>query len=236
MKHYSYILVIGLILSACTDTEHTGTVISVLEDKTEVDFIARPDPGTIKKGFGLDTEPWRSATFRYRTINSLQHNGHQQLHLEGGNALMGNQLERDVLVGEFLSEIDALLERPEQEETYRFSSIWIPLMEEIAHLQKDSLSHTLLYLYSDLQENNSDWFSVHRRADMELLQNKPEEVMALFLERSAQIDRNWQGLKVVVVYQPQTMEQDRRFGMMRNLYEELFGELGIAIEFESRTN
>ena len=104
MKKWIYILVFGLTVSACINSRQTGIIISVLEDITEADFVAKPNAKTLYSRFELDTHPWRFATFRYGTISSLVHNKRNESYLEGGTALTGNQLLRDAEIAKFQKE------------------------------------------------------------------------------------------------------------------------------------
>lgn len=236
MKMYIYILVLGLTVSACTNSEETGVTISVLEDVTETDFVARPRAKFIVSDFDFNAYPWRIATFRYGEINSLVHNRRLELSLDGGTALMGNQLERDAEIAEFHKGIDSILSIPKVDKVYDRSSIWKPIVEELKVLQKDTLNQIILSVYSDLQENNGDWFSVHRYNDARLLEQSPEKVKALFLQQSSGVIKGSANIKVVVVYQPQAIKQDKAFAKMQKLYVAVFAELDIPIEFKAQLN
>ena len=58
-------MVIGLTMSACTNSEQVGTQISILEDRTEEDFIAKPNANQIKQKFGLDEDSWKPNCFKF---------------------------------------------------------------------------------------------------------------------------------------------------------------------------
>ena len=237
MKHWIQIVVIiGLTMSACTTSDQTGVTVSVLEDVTEDYFIARPNASAIHSKFSLDDDAWQSATFRYGAISSLVHNKRMEERLEGGEALLGNQLERDAKIKQFYAQIVSLLQEPGEWSEHQYSSIWSPLVEELAHLQRDSSSQTALYLFSDLQENNSEWFSVHRYKDLVQLDTCPDKVEALFLEQASALRKGSLYITVVVVYQPKTMEEDKAFAKMRKLYTHVFAELAIPIAFVSHLN
>lgn len=234
MKQYIYILVLGLMLSACTNSENRTTVISVLEDHTETDFRAKPTKESITALYGFDTKLWQSATFRYGRINSLVHNVREESNIKGQQPLLGNELERRQLVADFNLDIKKLLERPKDSVVYQHSSIWLPLVEELMTLQKDTLSQTTLYVFSDLREN-SKWFSTYRASDMKLLNTKTEDVISLFLNKAKGITAT-DTIKIVVVYQPQTIEEDDFFRQLRELYSQLFSRLGMNITFTANLN
>lgn len=236
MRSWIYILVIGLTMSACTKSEQVGTQISILEDRTEEDFIAKPNPIQIKQKFGLDEDSWKSAIFRHGHISSLVHNERAEIKLIGGTALLGNQLERDAEVEAFYKRTDSILNNRIDVGDYPYSSIWKPIVEELVYLQKDTINSTELYVYSDLQENNSEWFSVHRYKDMLQLERQPERVKELFLKHASRLKRTDSTIKVIVVYQPRTIKEDKAFALMKALYTSIFKELNLPIEFVSNLN
>ncbi|QTE21115.1 hypothetical protein [Polaribacter cellanae] len=234
MKLNIYILVFGLMVSACTTSEDKTRIISVLEDTTEIDFIAKPDATTIQNYYNFDTNLWQSANFRFGRINSLMHNTRQQVGIPSEQALLGNELERQELVTGFQDDIENILQKSKETKGHKYSSIWLPLVKELKVLQKTANSNTTVYLFSDLQEN-SRFFSVFRVADLQLLEGEQEKVLALFLEKSKGIQPT-DTIEVVVVFQPQTIDQDERFQKLKHLYAQLFSKLGIRIKFVANLN
>ncbi|WP_242179031.1 hypothetical protein [Polaribacter marinus] len=234
MKKYIYIMVIGLMLSACADSENTNTVISVLEDMTETDFVAIPDAKEIITQFGYEKNLWSSATFRYGRINSLIHNSRDLISLGQEKALLGNELERRRLVANFNKDVEDILNKPKDSSTYNHSSIWLPIVEELKVLQKDSISKCKLYVFSDLQENTR-WFSVFRVADIHLLESQRDALVKMFLGKSQGIMPS-KFIEVIVVYQPKTIAEDELFQKLKQLYVQLFSSLGISIKFTANLN
>ena len=234
MKKYIYIMVIGLMISACTDSENSNTVISVLEDITEADFIATPDAENIMTQFGFESDLWRSATFRYGRINSLIHNSRDLVSLGQEKALLGNELERRRLVANFNKDVEGILNKPKDSSIYNHSSIWLPIVEELRVLQKDSISKSKLYVFSDLQENTR-WFSVFRVKDIHLLESQTDNLVEIFLSKSDGITSS-KFIEVIVVYQPKTITEDELFQKLKQLYVQLFSRLGISIKFTANLN
>lgn len=234
MKKYIYIMVIGLMISACTDSENSNIVISVLEDITETDFIATPDAENIMTQFGFESDLWRSATFRYGRINSLIHNSRDLVSLAQEEALLGNELERRRLVTNFNKGVEDILNKPKDSSIYNHSSIWLPIVGELKVLQKDSISESRLYVFSDLQENTR-WFSVFRVVDIHLLESKTDALVEIFLSKSEGITPSTL-IEVIIVYQPKTIAEDELFQKLKQLYLRLFSRLGISIKFTANLN
>lgn len=233
MKKYIYTMVFGLILSACTKKEDTTIVISVLEDVTETNFIAKPNAETITGFFGFQDDLWHSVTFRYSRITSLTMNSRDVISIEKEHHLLGNELQRRRLVADFKKKSTSLLQAKKDSAVYRYSSIWLPLIEELKEVQKDS-APTEIYLFSDLRENTK-FFSTYKATDMSLLTQKPVAVLNLFLRKSERVQSS-NRIKVIVVYQPRTIAEDELFQKLKQLYVQLFSRIGISIEFTSKLN
>ena len=236
MKTITYITltVYALTLSACTTSADTPQVISVLEDVTETHFVAQPNTSSIIGQFNLEANLWKGAIFRYGQINSLIHNKREAFSLESNKALLGNELERRSAVKTFQNHIQQALKTVKDSTAHHSSSIWKPLVEELKSLQQLPNTNSVLYLFSDLQEN-SNWFSVHRYKDLQQLHTDKEAVWCLFLKQAEDIIAS-QTLTVVVVYQPRTLKEDEAFSKMKALYQTLFQKLGIPIVFTSHIN
>lgn len=202
MKNVLTLLVWGILVISCTDSKTNGTTISVLEDVTENNFIARPTYKRLAPKLGLDADKWTSARFRYSTITGINYNQKQELSIEKQVPLLGNELQRKKKVHDFLKKVQSILEKPKDSSSRRYSSIWEPLIKELVTLQKDSTKNTILYLFSDLQENNALWFSVYRKSDLKRLKMEHEWVISLFLERAIGLTKTNKHIRIVVVYQP----------------------------------
>ena len=101
-------------------------------------------------------------------------------------------------------------------------------------LQKDSISKSKLYVFSDLQENTR-WFSVFRVKDIHLLESQTDNLVEIFLRKSEGITPS-DLIEVIVVYQPKTIAEDELFQKLKQLYLQLFSRLGISIKFTANLN
>lgn len=226
------LLITILTLISCNNDPTGTTTISILEDTTEHDFQARPDATAILEAFGLTANKWQSARFRYKVITDVSHNPQAEVRLKSARSFMDNELERDVAVATFTKEVTGILQ-DSIAKGKNHSSIFKPLIQEIHTLQQDNNSVSTIYLFSDLQENDPNFFSIYKPADQGLLQQHPEKVTKLFLKTASGIHTNTGLLSIVVVYQPQTVAEDRQFIQMKSLYQTVFERLGIPIVFQS---
>lgn len=228
------VLVLGMLLYGCTTGEQNETNISVLEDVTETDFALTPSDSIIFPLLELQDDLWQAVRFRYGTLSDKEHNKRQEVTLEKEISLLGNSFKRKQKVKQYRKRVTALLQKKKVRTAYNHSTIWEPLVKEIQVLQSNTNSRTIIYLFSDLQEN-ADWFSVYKTSDWMLLQNKREAVKTLFLEKAQGIATT-SHISVVVAYQPKTRTEDQSFKIMKELYTSVFSELGIPIHFVANLN
>ncbi|MCK8479050.1 hypothetical protein [Psychroserpens algicola] len=218
----------------CSITNLDGQIISVLEDTTETDFIAKVDFKNLTSAYGFENDMWQSAMFRYGTINSLTLNERDETSIESEHSMLGNELERRQLVSIFKQDVEQILHKPKDYSKGQYSSIWRPIVQELEILQAYKEQKSSLYVFSDLQENHPHWFSVYKSSDLKLLKDSPEKVRDLFLKESMGIERHNPNIEVIVVYQPSTTHQDSDFLLLKGLYASIFKELGIRISFTSK--
>ena len=215
----------------CTRSE---TSVTVLEDVTEPDFKTHPHPDAVIDNYGFDENLFTSARFRYSSISSLNHNAEFEFYLEGESNLLSNELERREAIKDFETSVEKVLFSQNRNGYHKYSSIWKPIVREIEKLQAYS-GKRLLLVYSDLQEN-SKWFSIHKRKDLHRLIKQRGEVKEQFLAEAQAIKPSDSLLKVIVVYQPKTMIDDERFTRLADLYRSIFTELDIPISFKTQIN
>lgn len=235
MKTFITLMVLGILMDSCTNSDNTIVTISVLEDVTETNFIASPSFELMESKLGLSDDIWAGARFRYGTISSLEHNKRYELLLKPEQSLTGNNLERRAKVTAFSQGVEYLLNHPKDSTIYQYSSIWEPLVEEIKMLQEDSLGASIVYLFSDLRQNTL-LFSTYSKSDMRLLKNEPQKIEKRFLEKAKTLSKKASTLKVIVVFEPQNRQEDMLFKQMKQLYKAVFKELQIPIEFTANLN
>lgn len=225
-----FILIIWCVLNTACIESHKNIQISVLRDVTETDFVAQPTYHGIATQFGLNDNMWHGVQFRYTTISDVQFNNLQSFGIEGEQSLLGNALDRKKTVDEFLHKVKQVLEHDKSYSERGHSSIWVPLTREVVQLQKDPTSEATIYLFSDLIENSEIWSAYHTK-DIKLFDTDFNSVKARFLNEAHAVNRDQGNVKVIVVFQPKGLDDDRTYRKMVRLYTALFQELGITIEF-----
>ena len=109
MKKWIYTVVLTALVGCGTDTKDTGITISVLHDRTEDHFIARPMADAITPLFPFGDDPWKGATFRYGEITGLNFNRRREVFIDNENSLLGNELERRQAVSDFMVSVSKIL-------------------------------------------------------------------------------------------------------------------------------
>ncbi len=229
MRKIAFYLGFMMLIASCSNTPN-GVSIVVLNDITEADFVARPEPKKIISQFGLESNIWKSVLFRYSTISDISVNREYQKELISEYSLLANELQRKKLVSDFVKQVDSMLRSSQHVSPRNYSSIWKPLIAEIIELQLDTLTPSRIFLYSDLRENSRIWSS-YRKRDIQKYKENFESVKQLFLKQAKAVRKGIPNIKVVVVYQPRTPFEDIQYQRMVHLYETIFIELDIPIEF-----
>ncbi len=232
MKKWILAVVLTVLVGCGTDTTDNGITISVLHDRTEDHFIARPTVDAITPLFPFGDDLWKGATFRYGEITGLNFNRRREVSIDNENSLLGNELERRQAISDFLVSVSKILNDTTAIAKQKESSIWRPIVEELKVLGRGSIQGSQLFVFSDLKENTSDGFSFYRPKDRKLLQNTPEKVVKTYLEMAEGVAASG-NTRVTVVYQPHDTDDDKEYLLMVGLYKAVFKRLGIPIEFKT---
>ena len=233
----TYILLLAIISNlfiSCGGDNSSLATISILEDKTEQDFLQSPNAEQALRLLGVESDLWRSYTFRYGTLTDLSYNNRFEVSIEAQHPLLGNELERKVRIDAFKEQVSKVFVSTADSLVRDHSAIWEPIVSELIALQKDTLGKSRLYIYSDLREN-ADFFSVYRHGDNILLANSIDNVVDLYLAKVSGVHPS-NRLSVVVVFQPSSRAEDVSFKQLSKLYRKVFNRLGISIDFVTNLN
>mgnify|MGYP001446102737 CR=1 FL=1 len=227
---------IGLIfiLSAisCEDfnkgsSKYETMVMSVLEDITEPDFIASPDPNIIIDRFDLGNDIWKSAHFRYRKISQLDYTPLDEIVLPLGNELFENSLLRNKKVSSFKNRIIEVVTKEKDTFLQTHSSIFNPILRELQALSKLTADRKELIVFSDLKEN-SNFYSWYLSRDYKILNENPDLVVEKFLQQVPQ-DFDVSGVSLQIIYIPYDAKDNQEFMKLVKVYKEVFRRLKIPL-------
>ena len=214
-----------MFFSSCNTESKHEVSITVLADRTD-SKIPNPELSTIRDMIELEKYPNSKVNFTYLTVGNTDFNQAYSSHL-GSSSILDNSLQRKAEVSKFFSFIDTLLHR-ENSQKYDFkrSSILIPLVEQLGELAQEKSTEKILLLYSDISEA-SDILNVYTKRDKKLLFTQTKELTDI-LKNEIEIPP-LAGVKLYIIYYPRTVEENRMFGKLCHLYEELFMNSGLEV-------
>lgn len=236
MKRISILVATELILlsiSSCTHFETEDTkILSVMEDRTEAHFKIRPKSEDISAHLALENNLWRGTTFRYTTVTEIDYNQQKEVVLQPENEITGNSYLRKKKVQNFKNEITGILDYPRDSLEQKQSAIFLPLIRELIHLSEMEGSTKELIVYSDLKENDSDWFSFYRSSNLKTLQKNPDKAVELFLSKVPD-GAEFNGVSLHIIYEPLDSQDNKEFRLMIKLYQQVFKKLGIPFKISA---
>jgi hypothetical protein len=200
--------------------------VSILSDKTD-DFIAQPDATEVVLMLNLEQHMWGKAKLNIQTITDVDYNTVHSLYLPDRFILLSNPTARDKEIADFKQAVEKSIDTVNSEKIgYTGSNICAPLFRELNRIALSGADIKRVILYSDMEEN-SQFFSVYRDADLAMLKNNPEAA-AKFFKRFGELG-NLHGVEVYFVFQPQTRLDNEYFRVMTNFLKPLLEQAGAAV-------
>ena len=203
-----------------------------MEDTTERNFKRQPQYQSVIKHIGLNDNIWRGLIFRYTTLSDIDFNERKETQLSPEHKLTGNSYLRKKDVKSLQDEIANILEYPRDSIERKQSAIFVPIIRELDYLSSIEGSKKELLLYSDLKENDSEWFTFYRKTNFEKLQKVPDEVVETFLSQIPE-GSNFDGVSIRIIYEPLNSEDNKEFRLMEGLYRKVFARLNVPISFSA---
>ncbi|MDG5490608.1 hypothetical protein [Psychroserpens sp. SPM9] len=225
MKTIIIYLILALLVWGCETEPSQSITISVLYDKTD-STIPRPELSHIKPFFDDVRFAKGKRQFLYSSITNTNVNlAYKSELLEG--SIIDNNLERQSKVNKFYTQIDTLLsQEADESKIYLNSSIISPLVAHMETVSKLRTTSKVVLLYSDILEA-SDHLNVYTYGGQQLLLNNPEKVIDRF-SLAVKIP-DLKGVELYIIYYPNDLKDNRLFGQMCKVYEELFKDSGLII-------
>jgi len=231
------------ILASCSKS-HTPIVvhssrISVIHDITDsMACIPAADP--ILALYGFENDPGQEAHFRLVLISDKKLNPVEEINIEDGvTTEQKNENQetdyREQLVGSFYEEVRNAIadfhKRYVPVAPLKYSECFATIASELELLAGSKASQRTLIIFSDLQEN-TDVFSCYTPRGQKMLQNDPEKVAKILLQRHP-LPANLIGVTVYFVYAPLTRDQDTMFGEMVAIYQQLLHARGARVAIQA---
>jgi hypothetical protein len=197
-----------------------------MEDRTETHFKMRPKFENISEHLAMENNLWRGTIFRYTTVSEIDYNQQKEVVLQAENEITGNSYLRKKKIQNFKNEIEGILEYPRDSLEQKQSAIFLPVIQELIHLSGMEGSAKELIVYSDLKENDSEWFSFYRSSNLKTLQKSPEKAVELFLSKVPD-EAKFNGVSLHIIYEPIDSQDNKEFRLMIKLYQQVFKKLGV---------
>lgn len=203
----------------------TITEIPVLVDITEA-HISKPKPEEILALYGLDTNRWNGAEFRFTSITDVDYNKIEQASLPPAEKWFANEFEREKQVGQFTEAVKRIILDAEKDSMGRKNtSAYIPIARELNRLSKSKANRKILIAYSDLLENGM--ISLYGKEMLDSLENHPENLWLFFEKRMPLQQLN--GIEVFLIYQPIDNQDSERFRMVSGFYQRMLESKGATV-------
>ncbi len=236
MKNIFILVVTELILlsiSSCNPFETQDTkVISVMEDRTETHFKMRPKSEDISAHLAMEDNLWKGTIFRFTTVSEIDYNQQTEVVLQPENKITGNSYLRKKKIQDFKNQITGILNYPRDSLEQKQSAIFLPVIRELIHLSEMEGSVKELIVYSDLKENDSDWFSFYRSSNLKTLQKNPDKAVELFLSKVPD-GTKFNRVSLHIIYEPLDSQDNKEFRLMIKIYQQVFNKLEIPFEISA---
>lgn len=185
-----------------------------------------------------DKEP--GAIFRYVLVTDKKLNPFVEVKLEDGRTSAKNNengeldYRNDLIKGFYDSVRTAIADFHKQYlpvTPLSHSECFTTISTELGLLAKSKASKRILLAFGDQQENE-DFFSCYRPADIQRLKEHPEKVAEL-LQKQCPLPKNLYGVQVFFVFNPVDRNQDMMFGLMMKVYQQLLSERGATVTIQA---
>lgn len=220
------ILVATALLLACTSQNPAITEVVVLRDITDRHLV-QPNAEEILSLFNLQSK-WNGRVFRFTGLTDVSFNPATELKMEAQNEWLSNELDRDKEIKQFRNSLSEIIANDGKEAIGKGnSSVYFPIAKELNRLSQSSSTNRILLIYSDLMENTKE-MSFYHNGKLNLLKANPEVVKRYF---DLQVElKNLSGIKIIIIYQPNGIEEDELFKAVSGFYKNLLESKGALVE------
>lgn len=220
------------LIVACTSPNQDITEVVVIHDITD-EHLSQPNVDEIFSLYSFENK-WNGGIFYFTNLTNVSYNQTAVVKLEARNEWLSNELDRDKEVREFKNKISEVItgnkKSPASEEN---SSVYIPIARELNRLRVSTANKKSLLIYSDLMENTTE-LSFYKKKKLDLLKTDPESVSKYF-ETQMPL-KNLKGIIIHIVFQPNGVEEDRRFKIVSGFYKNLLESKGANVQITANIN
>jgi hypothetical protein len=230
-----------LIGCASADTPNasgvSSTNIAVVVDVTDRKKLW-PTADPILHLFHCDLYPDAACSFSVHIISDMTLTPSSAYHLADSRSMERENTDHDPqfrernIVGFYTTMRHAfheLFQAYDATQSLKYSEVWIPICNVLEQLSQDTSDKKLLIIFSDLLEH--DDFNSYDAAG-----NRSIQAIAERLNRMKSVPQDLHGIQVVVVYEPVSREDDKRFNTMFEAYKLLLERHGAQITVQANND
>lgn len=237
MKNIILFLAFELLLlstSSCSNSNNIEKVnyFSILEDLTEDNFKATPNSQDVIDYISIDKNKWQGYEIRYSSLTELDLNNLKYVSIDSEKKITGNDYLRKHKIEVFKDSIRSILNKETDTIADTESNIFFPILNELNTLSQLKGEQKELIVFSDLKDNDTEWFSFYNRDDFKLLKDNPEKVIQMYLNYVPE-NYSFSNVKLHIIYHPFDAKDNHEFRLMRVIYKEVFEKLGVSITFSA---
>lgn len=225
----SLLLVVATLLS-CSNKQREKVESSVIIDVTGSNTHNLHDimPSSVIKTIEVDKYNVFENNYRQTLITESFLSKKREFNLKARPLwLISNEYDRESQVNIYKQQItESLLEIKTDTSGRASSSVFIPIALELNRLASSDATKKTLIVFSDLLEN-SDWFTLVKKKNVNQLLKKPEKIEKVFMSEYKLVD-NLQGIKVYLVYQPY-IETETVYRKLSALYKKMLERRGATV-------
>ncbi len=225
MKHS--ILVLGFAaLVVCCSPQEKGTSISVLEDITDSTLV-HYDQNEVVALFVDEQKDWYEKRYRHQYITDSDYNPVVEEFLPDEYSMFGNSEVRTDALETFLRNVGRYHQRDTTQQ-FHYSSIWVPLWNEIAKMSTYTSTKVHIYCFTDALEH-THWMNMYDPSVREKLVREPETMRQTFFARLPEIF-DGSHISLYIVHQP-THDENELFNLIiEEVYRPACDRYGIHFE------
>lgn len=206
--------------------KQSTTEVSVMRDITSQQ-LAEPQVQTIMPFFNLDSNKWGGGIFRFSNITNLSMNQTVEATLPSQNEWLSSIFTRTKAINAFNTQVTQIISTAESDTVGKQnSSIYVPLANELNLLSQSSEKRRILFVYSDLMENDPN-FSFYGKKVFAMLLHNPEKAQQYF-EKEQPLN-NLKGIEVYLIFQPSNTVEDYQFQTVSAFYKQLLEAAGAKV-------
>ncbi len=227
-----------ILLYACSDTPQPSPVtVSVLRDRTDSNFILKPDAEAILKLFGLEEHKEGSARFRYAEIKDQVLGASIDIELSDAAATEKHNkqqipLFREQAIVSFYDTVRNVIKSSNDISdamTLQQSTCFEKIASELTAI-KESTEKSILLVYSNLFQN-SPMFSVYDRAVQQELYEHPERMIQQ-MRTARLLPDTIRNTTIVFLYQP-SRDEEKLYMQMGKVFTSLLQERGAKVVLQT---